>query len=65
MPSQPTATGTAETDPAGEVSRTVLDAVAAVCGFPVADLPVHARLGLDLGFDSLMRTDLQRRLTDR
>ncbi|WP_416529614.1 aminotransferase class I/II-fold pyridoxal phosphate-dependent enzyme [Streptomyces coelicoflavus] len=65
MPSQPTATSTAETDPAGEVSRTVLDAVAAVCGFPVADLPVHARLGLDLGFDSLMRTDLQRRLTDR
>ncbi|WP_186779026.1 type I polyketide synthase [Streptomyces salinarius] len=65
MPSQPTATGTAATDPASEVSTTVLDAVAAVCGFPVSDLPVHARLGLDLGFDSLMRTDLQRRLTDR
>ncbi|MFF5197684.1 type I polyketide synthase [Streptomyces anthocyanicus] len=65
MPSQPTVPGTAPTGPAGEVSRTVLDTVARVCGFPVADLPVHARLGLELGFDSLMRTDLQRRLTDR
>ncbi|WP_256976256.1 type I polyketide synthase [Streptomyces sp. CS113] len=65
MPSQPTVTGTVPTDPAGEVSRTVLDTVARVCGFPVADLPAHARLGLELGFDSLMRTDLQRRLTDR
>ncbi|MFC8417173.1 aminotransferase class I/II-fold pyridoxal phosphate-dependent enzyme [Streptomyces coelicoflavus] len=65
MPPQPTATGTALPDPAGEVSRTVLDTVARVCGFPVADLPVHARLGLDLGFDSLMRTDLHRRLTAR
>ncbi|MGQ4441521.1 aminotransferase class I/II-fold pyridoxal phosphate-dependent enzyme, partial [Streptomyces violaceoruber] len=65
MPSQPTVPGTAPTGPGGEVSRTVLDTVARVCGFPVADLPVHARLGLELGFDSLMRTDLQRRLTDR
>ncbi|MFA3875982.1 aminotransferase class I/II-fold pyridoxal phosphate-dependent enzyme [Streptomyces sp. MMCC 100] len=65
MPSQPTVTGTALPDPAGEVSRAVLDTVARVCGFPVADLPVHARLGLDLGFDSLMRTDLHRRLTTR
>ncbi|TDT28130.1 8-amino-7-oxononanoate synthase [Streptomyces sp. BK208] len=65
MPPQPTVTGTALPDPAGEIPRTVLDTVARVCGYPVADLPAHARLGLDLGFDSLMRTDLHRRLTAR
>ncbi|MFG2681643.1 aminotransferase class I/II-fold pyridoxal phosphate-dependent enzyme [Streptomyces sp. NPDC048392] len=65
MPSQPPVADTALPHPAGEVPRTVLDSVARVCGFPEADLPVHARLGLDLGFDSLMRTDLHRRLAAR
>ncbi|WP_432069906.1 aminotransferase class I/II-fold pyridoxal phosphate-dependent enzyme [Streptomyces sp. AA1529] len=47
------------------VAEVVLDSVARVCGFPAAQIPLHARLVLDLGLDSLMRTDLQRRISAR
>ncbi|RCG21309.1 aminotransferase class I/II-fold pyridoxal phosphate-dependent enzyme [Streptomyces diacarni] len=45
------------------VAEAVLDSVARVCGFPATQIPLHARLVLDLGLDSLMRTDLQRRIS--
>ncbi|MEH6378199.1 aminotransferase class I/II-fold pyridoxal phosphate-dependent enzyme, partial [Streptomyces sp. KLMMK] len=38
----------------------VLGHIARICGFPAEQIPPYARLGVDLGFDSLMRTDLQR-----
>ncbi|MFC5718663.1 aminotransferase class I/II-fold pyridoxal phosphate-dependent enzyme [Streptomyces gamaensis] len=38
----------------------VMAHIARICGFPAERIPPHARLGVDLGFDSLMRTDLQR-----
>jgi 8-amino-7-oxononanoate synthase len=47
----------------GEVTRIVLDSLARVCGFPADQIPAQARIGMDLGIDSLMRTDLQRRIT--
>ncbi|MFR0356207.1 aminotransferase class I/II-fold pyridoxal phosphate-dependent enzyme [Streptomyces sediminimaris] len=50
--------------PAGgrDARRVVLEQVSAVCSFPVDQIPLDARLGRDLGFDSLMRTELQRAL---
>ncbi|OEV02471.1 hypothetical protein AN216_16285 [Streptomyces oceani] len=44
------------------VRSVVLDGVSLICGFPVEQIAPEARIGMDLGFDSLMRTDLQRRL---
>ena len=44
--------------------RQVVSHISQVCGFPPDQIPPHARLGMDLGFDSLMKTDLQRRITD-
>ncbi|MEU2281080.1 aminotransferase class I/II-fold pyridoxal phosphate-dependent enzyme [Streptomyces sp. NPDC013178] len=48
-----------------DVHRAVLDDLAQVCGFSVEQIPPSARLSTDLGLDSLMRTDLQRRITAR
>ncbi|WKU47822.1 aminotransferase class I/II-fold pyridoxal phosphate-dependent enzyme [Streptomyces sp. VNUA116] len=42
------------------VEGSVLGHIARICGFPAEQIPPYARLGVDLGFDSLMRTDLQR-----
>ncbi|MEV4924532.1 aminotransferase class I/II-fold pyridoxal phosphate-dependent enzyme [Streptomyces roseoverticillatus] len=55
-PREPYASGAA--GPAVEGS--VLGHIARICGFPAEQIPPYARLGVDLGFDSLMRTDLQR-----
>ncbi|SDE84516.1 type I polyketide synthase [Streptomyces griseoaurantiacus] len=41
----------------------VLAHVARVCSFPVDQIAPEAHLGRDLGFDSLMRTELERALT--
>jgi 8-amino-7-oxononanoate synthase len=49
--------------PRETVAQTTLEHVSQVCGFPPDQIATHARLGLDLGFDSLMKTDLDRRLT--
>ncbi|MFD9858986.1 aminotransferase class I/II-fold pyridoxal phosphate-dependent enzyme [Streptomyces alboflavus] len=55
--------------PAADHPRTgrqeVFAQVSRVCGFAVAHIPGDARLGADLGFDSLMRTELERALTRR
>ncbi|WP_161990348.1 type I polyketide synthase [Streptomyces alboflavus] len=55
--------------PAADHARTgrqeVFAQVSRVCGFAVAHIPGDARLGADLGFDSLMRTELERALTRR
>lgn len=40
----------------------VIGHVSAVCGFPISQLHSAARLGEDLGFDSLMKTELMRRI---
>lgn len=48
-----------------EIAGTVLHAVARVSGFPVHRITPQLRLGLDLGFDSLMRTELHRALSGR
>lgn len=50
--------------PADALRRQVITHISQVCGFPPGQIPPHARLGMDLGFDSLMKTDLQRRITD-
>ncbi|MGC9540720.1 aminotransferase class I/II-fold pyridoxal phosphate-dependent enzyme [Streptomyces sp. UG1] len=42
--------------------RVVLEHVARVCSFPVDQISLDAHLGRDLGFDSLMRTELERAL---
>ncbi|MFJ9538361.1 aminotransferase class I/II-fold pyridoxal phosphate-dependent enzyme [Streptomyces sp. NPDC101225] len=42
--------------------QVLLAHVSRVCAFPVDQIPLDARLGQDLGFDSLMRTELQRAL---
>ncbi|HZU57903.1 MAG TPA: aminotransferase class I/II-fold pyridoxal phosphate-dependent enzyme [Actinocrinis sp.] len=48
----------------GEALRQqVIGHISQVCGFPPDQIPPNARLGMDLGFDSLMKTDLQRRVT--
>ncbi|WP_157882434.1 type I polyketide synthase, partial [Streptomyces silvensis] len=47
---------------APDAPQTVLAQVSRVCGHPVAHIPYEARLGADLGFDSLMRTELERAL---
>ncbi|HTJ67162.1 MAG TPA: aminotransferase class I/II-fold pyridoxal phosphate-dependent enzyme [Actinospica sp.] len=46
-----------------ETARIVVEQVSQVCGFPADKIAVHSRLGADLGLDSLMKTDLERRLT--
>ncbi|MEU2722912.1 aminotransferase class I/II-fold pyridoxal phosphate-dependent enzyme [Streptomyces smyrnaeus] len=51
------------TDAPAAVGEIVLESVARVCGFPAEQIPAYARLGTDLGLDSLMRTDLQRRIS--
>lgn len=50
--------------PAGEpdTRRVLLEHVARVCAFPVDQISLDAHLGRDLGFDSLMRTELERAL---
>ena len=48
-----------------QVRQAVLEGLSRVCGFRVEQIPAHARIGADLGLDSLMRTDLQRRITTR
>ncbi|EPH43675.1 hypothetical protein STRAU_3304 [Streptomyces aurantiacus JA 4570] len=59
----PTASAQAVPAPAGR--QEVFAQVSLVCGHPVAHIPQDARLGADLGFDSLMRTELERALTRR
>ncbi|MCW8096121.1 type I polyketide synthase [Streptomyces tauricus] len=49
----------------GEVRTEVVDHVARACAFPPEQIPLDARLGADLGFDSLMRTELERALARR
>ncbi|MFD3374080.1 aminotransferase class I/II-fold pyridoxal phosphate-dependent enzyme [Streptomyces sp. NPDC058697] len=44
------------------VRSEVVRQVARTCAFPPEQIPVDARLGADLGFDSLMRTELERSL---
>ncbi|MEU5703589.1 type I polyketide synthase [Streptomyces aurantiacus] len=67
----PAATGAqADTDAVRSAVRStvrgeVLDQVARACGFPPEQIPLDARLGADLGFDSLMRTELERALARR
>jgi polyketide synthase len=46
-----------------DVRRVILDHVARVCSFPADQISLDAHLGRDLGFDSLMRTELERALT--
>ncbi|MFJ2261648.1 aminotransferase class I/II-fold pyridoxal phosphate-dependent enzyme [Streptomyces sp. NPDC087844] len=53
------------TSDAGEVRSEVVDQVARACAFPPEQIPLDARLGADLGFDSLMRTELERALARR
>ncbi|PRY36816.1 8-amino-7-oxononanoate synthase [Umezawaea tangerina] len=49
-----------------ELSRQdVVDHLARVSGFAADQIPPHARLGADLGFDSLMATELHRGLVTR
>ncbi|UNZ20716.1 type I polyketide synthase [Streptomyces sp. 891-h] len=61
VPSPPSpTTGSGAPAAVGEI---VLESVARVCGFPADQIPAHARLAMDLGLDSLMRTDLQRRIS--
>ncbi|WP_435214784.1 aminotransferase class I/II-fold pyridoxal phosphate-dependent enzyme [Streptomyces sp. bgisy034] len=45
-----------------DTRRVILEHVARVCAFPVDQISLDARLGRDLGFDSLMRTELERGL---
>ncbi|WP_371525599.1 aminotransferase class I/II-fold pyridoxal phosphate-dependent enzyme [Streptomyces sp. NBC_01283] len=45
-----------------DVRGVVLAGISQVCGFPAEEIAPHARIGMDLGLDSLMRTDLQRRI---
>ncbi|QNA71961.1 aminotransferase class I/II-fold pyridoxal phosphate-dependent enzyme [Streptomyces sp. So13.3] len=47
------------------VQRDVVGWVSQVCGFPTDQIPVQARLGMDLGFDSLMKTELQRHIAQK
>ncbi|MFH8988094.1 aminotransferase class I/II-fold pyridoxal phosphate-dependent enzyme [Streptomyces sp. NPDC017940] len=47
---------------APDAPQEVLTQVSRVCGHPVEHIPHDARLGADLGFDSLMRTELERAL---
>ncbi|AXG81395.1 type I polyketide synthase [Streptomyces paludis] len=49
----------------GRVRGEVVDHVARACAFPPEQIPLDARLGADLGFDSLMRTELERSLARR
>ncbi|MFE7029801.1 aminotransferase class I/II-fold pyridoxal phosphate-dependent enzyme [Streptomyces sp. NPDC057621] len=58
-PSVPPASGD------GNVRSEVVDQVARACAFPPEQIPLDARLGADLGFDSLMRTELERALARR
>lgn len=51
--------------PGEAVRREVFGQVARVSGFPAEQIPPDARLGTDLGFDSLMRTELERSLSRR
>ena len=48
-----------------ETAQVVLEHVSQVCGFPADKIAAYSRLGADLGLDSLMKTDLERRLTAR
>ncbi|MCX4854904.1 type I polyketide synthase [Streptomyces canus] len=45
-----------------DVRQVVLELVARVCSFPADQISLDAHLGRDLGFDSLMRTELERAL---
>ncbi|MEV2255558.1 aminotransferase class I/II-fold pyridoxal phosphate-dependent enzyme [Streptomyces sp. NPDC050147] len=47
---------------APDAPQEVFAQVSRVCGHPVEHIPPEARLGADLGFDSLMRTELERAL---
>ncbi|MFD6286000.1 aminotransferase class I/II-fold pyridoxal phosphate-dependent enzyme [Streptomyces sp. NPDC060205] len=49
----------------GDIRSEVVDHVARACAFPPEQIPLDARLGADLGFDSLMRTELERALARR
>ncbi|HEY8981037.1 MAG TPA: aminotransferase class I/II-fold pyridoxal phosphate-dependent enzyme [Streptomyces sp.] len=49
----------------GSVRAAVLHQVSRVCAFPVDQIPLDARLTGDLGFDSLMRTELHRSLSQQ
>ncbi|MFW6695378.1 amino acid adenylation domain-containing protein [Streptomyces sp. MAR4 CNX-425] len=46
----------------GGVRHVLLAQLARVTGFPAEEIAPHARLGADLGFDSLMRGELERAL---
>uniref|UniRef100_UPI00131D88C6 aminotransferase class I/II-fold pyridoxal phosphate-dependent enzyme n=1 Tax=Streptomyces sp. NRRL B-1347 TaxID=1476877 RepID=UPI00131D88C6 len=50
---------------AASTRHEVVAHVARVCGYDARQIPGDARLGLDLGFDSLMRQELERALTRR
>ncbi|MDG5806128.1 aminotransferase class I/II-fold pyridoxal phosphate-dependent enzyme [Streptomyces ossamyceticus] len=51
--------------PGADFLSYVRECTALVCGFPAHRVAPYARLGADLGLDSLMRTDLQRRIAAR
>ncbi|WP_406175824.1 aminotransferase class I/II-fold pyridoxal phosphate-dependent enzyme [Streptomyces sp. NBC_00996] len=57
----PVAVALASTDEP-DVPRVILEHVARVCSFPVDQISLDAHLGRELGFDSLMRTELERAL---
>jgi len=54
----------ADTSTAG-VPAFVLGHIARISGFPVGQIPLNAHLGVDLGFDSLMATELERHIASR
>ena len=49
---------------AGTVGQGIVDLIAQVSGFPVEQLKPRQRLGVDVGFDSLMGVDLYARLIE-
>ncbi|AZM64612.1 8-amino-7-oxononanoate synthase [Streptomyces sp. WAC 01420] len=61
----PTGSPYGDGTPEGGFLPFVRECVALVSGFPVERLAPYARLGADLGLDSLMQTDLRRRITAR
>ncbi|TDD84666.1 aminotransferase class I/II-fold pyridoxal phosphate-dependent enzyme [Actinomadura rubrisoli] len=57
-----TTNGHPRTDEADEAVARILSTVSRVSGFPRDQIPAHARLSGDLGFDSLMKGELERHL---
>ena len=44
------------------LAKEVLAQISAICGFPASEIPPNARLGAELGFDSLMKVELDRKI---